>query len=175
VPEHIGNAGTRAKAWAERTVLFLSPQAERGKQLEKFAERRRPFFDRGQPRDVNTHTEGLGLLAHEPTHVIRQTQPQRLPQIANRDYSPAPAALTRTPSDAVMVLPAPAENTPLTTSPVRSQAQAGASESPGTEGPAEKRAETASRIDVGEVADRVYRLMQRDLILERERATKLGG
>jgi len=30
-------------------------------------------------------------------------------------------------------------------------------------------------VDLKEIADKVYRLMQHDLILERERATKVGG
>jgi len=30
-------------------------------------------------------------------------------------------------------------------------------------------------VDLEEIADKVYRLMQHDLILERERATKVGG
>ena len=31
------------------------------------------------------------------------------------------------------------------------------------------------QVNLEEVADKVYRLMQHDLILERERATKVGG
>lgn len=132
--------------------------------------------DFGHRQNLDTATtEGLGLLAHELTHVTQQTQPQRLPQVANRGYSPVPAALTRTPSDAGMVLPAPAEDTPLTTSPVRRKAPARASKPLGAEGSAGKRSEPASGIDVEKLADRVYRLMQHDLNLERERATKLGG
>lgn len=228
MPEHIGNAGTRAMAWVGRIMLSLTPQAERGTELEKFTERRRFLFDQGQPLDVSTRgqmetllgynldtvrihhgyqadevsrrlgaraftfkgqvfgsrqnldtatTEGLGLLAHELTHVIQQTKPQRLPQykLASRDPSPVPAALTRTHSCAGIVLPAPAENTPLTTNPEEREVKAQASEQLAAESLAEKRSESASRINVGGVADRVYRLMQHDLILERERATKLGG
>lgn len=131
--------------------------------------------DSGHRQNLDTATtQGLGLLAHELTHVTQQTQPQRLPQVANRGYSPVPAALTRTPSDAGMVLPAPAEDTPLTTRPAR-RAPARASELPGAQGSARKRSESASGIDVEKVADRVYQLMQHDLNLERERATKLGG
>ena len=189
-------------------MLFLSPQARRSKELEKFTEGHRFLFDRGQPLGVGTPgqmgtflgynlekvpinhgyqaeevsrqpsarafafkgqavgphqnldtatTDGLGLPPHEITYVTEQTQLQRLPQrrLANRDSSPAPAALMRTRSAEETILPAPAENTP-----------------PGS---TEKRPELPPRRNVGEVADRVYHLMQHDLILERERATKLGG
>ena len=39
----------------------------------------------------------------------------------------------------------------------------------------EKGAVSSSRIDVVKIADKVYRLMRSDLILERERTTKMGG
>lgn len=226
--EHTGNTSARAMAWVRRIMLSLSPQAELGKNIQKFTERRRPLFDGGQPPDVSTRrqretflqhnlekvyiprgyqaekisrrlgaraltfkgqfsgnrlnldsatTKGLGLLDNQPVRAVQQAQSQKLPQrqLANRDFNLAPAALTRTHSDVGMVLPAPAENTPLIPDLQRRETQHRASEQPGVEGPAEKRTESTPRIDAGEVADRVYRLMQHDLRLEKERATKFGG
>ena len=153
-------------------MLSLSPQAERGKELEKFTERRRFLFDPRQNMDAAT-TKGLGLLAPDLAHLVQQTQPQS--RFANRDSSPVRAALTRTHSDAAMILPAPAENTPLTLDLQRGEVKGKASEQLAAEGSVEKRSKSPPRIDAGEVADRVHRLMRYDLVLEKERATKLGG
>ena len=158
MPEHIGIAGTRAMAWVRRVMLPFRTQTRQREGMEKFTER-------------------VSRLSHRITHANQQAQSRRLPQhqVANQDSSPAPAALPRKYADAMMLLPAPAQNTQLTTHTQRREAQAHASEQVAVRGLAEKRYESAPRIDVGEVADRIYRLMQHDLTLERERATKLGG
>ena len=122
-------------------------------------------------------TKGPGLPDHELNRIIQQAQSQKLPQrhLANRDSNSVPARLARAHSDAGMVLPAPAENTtPIVNTRMRvTQAQASVQLAAG--GPTEKRTEPTHRIDAKEVADRVYRLMQRDLIIEGERSAELGG
>lgn len=228
VPQHIGNAGTKATAWVERITLSLSPQVKRAKELEEFTERFGSLFDLGEPLDVTTRTqmeaffgyslervfvhrghlaeeasrrlgaraftfrghifapqqnldasttEGLGLLAHELTHAIQQTQPHRLPQgqMADQGTRSVPAApTTRSRSDAEMVLLAPAKSASLTASPQLREAQAQASEQLAVEGSSSK-VESPPQINPEAVANEVYRLMQYDLFLERERRTKLGG
>lgn len=84
-------------------------------------------------------------------------------------------SLTRAHSHAGMVLPAPAKNKTLTKNQGGKEERAKASEQLAAKALAEKRPESIPRINAGEIADRVYRLMQHDLILERQRTTKLGG
>ena len=75
-------------------------------------------------------TEGLGLLAHELTHAIQQTQPHRLPQYqtTEQDSGPVPAAPPEGYAKAEMVLLAPARSSSSTTSSPSREAQALASE-----------------------------------------------
>jgi hypothetical protein len=169
VPEHIGNAGISAVAWAGRIMRSLTMQTKRGEELEKFTERR--YFLSDPHKDLDTaSTEGEGLPAHELNHVIQRTQPRRLPDL---DYSPAPVALTMTHPNDGMVLPAPAENTYPITHTQGEVVQARAEvQRPAAEGLAEKGSKSPPRGNVWEIADRVYRLMKHDLILERERVTK---
>ncbi len=121
-------------------------------------------------------TEGLGLLAHELTHAIQQTQPHQLPQgeTASQDAGQMPIAPSRSHSDIGMVLLAPAKSSPLTVNPQQREAQAQANEQLVAEGLGNK-TESTPQINHKEVANKVYRLMQYDLVLERERATRLGG
>ena len=228
MPQHIGNAGTKATAWAEYVISSPSPQVKRAKELGEFTERLRSLFEPGEPLDVNTRglmetffgydlgemriqhgqraeeasrrldaraftfggqifgprqsldtstTEGLGLLAHELTHTIQQTRLHQLPQgqLANPVASSVPAALPKSHSGTEMVLLAPARSVPLTTNPRQREAQAQVSEQLVARALAENEDESLSEINPEEVANKVYRLMQRDLVLERERGTKLGG
>lgn len=173
MPEHIGNTGISAVAWAGRIMRSLTVQAKRGEELGKFTERRHFLSDPRQNLDA-ANTEGQELLAHELNHIIQQTQPRRLPQrrLPNLDPVPVPVALTRTHPDAGRVLPAPAENTPATHAQggvVQAKAEVQPS---AAEGLAEKGSKSPPHGNAGEIADRVYRLMQRDLNLERERVTK---
>ena len=147
----------------------LTVQAKRGKELGKFTEKRHLLSDPRQNLDA-TNTEGQGLLAHELNHIIQQTQPRRLPDLY---HSPAPVALTRTHPDAGRILPAPAENIRPTTHAQGGVVQAKAeAQRSADEGLAEKGSKSPPRRNVVEIADRVYRLMQHDLILERERVAK---
>jgi len=124
----------------------------------------------------NQTPEGLALLAHELTHVIQQTQPHQLPQgrAANREDGPLSATLGGH-SDVEMVLLAPPKSPPLTSNPQQGEAQAQASEKLMEEALTDNKTKSPPQINPEEVADKVYRFMQYDLVLERERATKLGG
>ncbi len=228
MPQHIGNAGTKATAWVEHIILSPSPQIKKAKELEEFTEGLRSLIDPGESLDGSTRrlmepffgydlervrihrghraeeashrlgaraftfrghifaphqnldastSEGLGLLAHELTHAVQQTQPHRLPQgqWANQDTRSAPAARPGSHPGTEMVLLAPAKGAPLTANVQLREAQAQANEQLVAEGLADRKAKAPPQINPEEVANKVYRLMQYDLILERERVTKLGG
>jgi hypothetical protein len=73
-----------------------------------------------------------------------------------------------------MVLVASPQSSALATNPPPREAQAQANERLIREGLG-KKSKSPPKINCEEVADKVYRLMQCDLVLERERATRLGG
>ena len=173
MPEHIGKASNRAKAWTERIMLPLAPQSERGKKLEKFIERRRILFDQRPSLDLSAHTEGLEQLHHELNDIVHRTQPQQLykNQPVNRESSSVPPIMEENHPDAGMILPAPAKNTSLDANVQRRELQARDSIQLAAEDSEKIKPESSPRINVGKVADKVYRLMRNDLILERERAT----
>ena len=127
-----------------------------------------------QNLDASTR-EGLGLLAHELTHTIQQTQPHRRPQrqAANREEGTV-SATPEVHADVGMVLSASRQGPPTNASPQQEEAQAQASEQQVVEG-LRNETESPPQVNPREVADKVYRLMQYDLVLERERATRLGG
>ena len=126
---------------------------------------------------LDTQTdEGLGLLAHELAHVIQQTQPHRLPQsgVGFEKASPEPTIRqgNRLPEgkayssvSKAMVLPA----LPTGMSSPAAEAQAEASEQAMKQGLEGSEASSSPEINPEEVADKVYRLMRHDLVLERER------
>ena len=176
--ESIGNAGTRAIAWAERTVRFLSPLAE--KASRRLGTRTFSFkYEVSSPhQNLNTPTtEEPGQLAHELPYFTRQTHIQQLPyrRSANRDPGSKSVAFTESHTINRTILPAPAQNTNLTTELQDIKSQNRTSKKVVTKVLPEKRSESTPCIDVGEVADRVYHLMRHDLVLERERSTRLGG
>jgi hypothetical protein len=176
--ESIGNASMRTMAWAEHTILFLNPLAEKvshrpGMQAFTFKD---DVSDPHQNLNAPT-TEGLGRLPNELPHVTRQTHIQQLPhcRLANRDPDSMSAAFTKSRPGNRTILPAPARNTNLTTRLQGRKTEDQASDKVATKISPGKRSESTPYIDVGEVADRVYHLMRHDLILERERTTRLGG
>jgi hypothetical protein len=118
--------------------------------------------------------QGLGLLAHELTHVVQQTRPQKLPQdgAANHKYSSEPSAQSNIGPNARMAFLAPTG--PATSSPHLGEAQAQTSEQLMTKALADTKPQSPPEINHLEIADKVYHLMQNDLVLERERATKVG-
>ena len=161
----------------EKVPINHSPAAEETpRQLNA-----RAFTFRGhisalrQSLDTSTK-EGLGLLTHEFTGAIQQTQSQRLTQngLVNHEAGSALPAPPRNGSDVQMVLLA-AANVPATASPRSREAQAQASAQLMAEDLTDKEPKSPPEISPEAVADRVYHLMKYDLILERERATRVGG
>ena len=165
----------------------------RGHQAEEASRKlgARAFTFRGHifgPRQTlaTSTREGQGLLAHELTHVIQQTQPHRLPQgrletdeaftlpTANHATSSVKAAPPGSHTDTEMVLLAPQKSPAPTTSPQQREAQAQANEQL-VANSLNNKTKSSPQINLEEVANKVYRLIQHDLVLERERATKLGG
>ncbi len=134
----------------------------------------RHIFGPRQNLDDSTR-EGLGLLAHELTHVIQQTRPNKLPQRQTvhrgNDLSPAIATPPASHSNAEKVLLAPARSSPETSASPRREAQAKASEQLAIKSPGDQ-TKSPSQINREEVANKVYRLMRYDLVLERERASR---
>ena len=164
----------------------------RGHQAEEASRKlgARAFTFRGHifgPRQTlaTSTREGQGLLAHELTHVIQQTQPHRLSQgrletdedftlpTANQATSSVKAPPESHP-DAEMVWLAPPKSPAPTTSPQQREAQAQANEQLVADS-LDNKTESSPQINLEEVTNKVYRLIQHDLVLERERATKLGG
>lgn len=233
MPEYIG--ATKALAWVEEiiSVLAVSPQVMRAKEMASFLERLGSILIPGEPlegiarnrmeaffgydlKDVRVHrgpaagelsrqldaraftlgghifgsnddldvstSEGRGLLAHELTHAIQQTQPRQLepvrPDSAGKFHTETVSHKTKpglvAPSEGYpeMVLLARAESS--ATSPSEREAQAQANERLAAEVLINE-AESSPRIDAEEIAERVYQLMQSELVLERERAGQLGG
>lgn len=124
----------------------------------------------GPDRELDTSTrEGMGLMAHELTHVVQQTQPQGPPpgQMVHQESGPG----TDTPDylNNNMVLQTSTGERPSAST------QAAAGGEVITESSGSNRHQSSREIDRDKVADKVYRLMRRDLILERERATRIGG
>jgi hypothetical protein len=122
--------------------------------------------------------EEQGLLAHELTHAIQQVHPQKLTQVNHEpkgvspllaETSPAPSA-SRSPPE--MVLLATQGTTPGGNHQ-QSEVQAQTNEQLAAE--SLDNTTQRHRIDTKEVTDRVYRLIRNDLLLERERAIRIGG
>lgn len=177
------NAGEPLNVTARRrTEAFFGYDLEavrvhHGHEAEEVSRRlgARAFTFRGHifgPRqNLDTSSEeGLGLLAHELTHAIQQIQPHQLPQRQreSRERSPVSAASPGSRSDVDKVLLASPQNPPLNISPQKAEAQAQASERLVTK-VLKSQAKSPPQIDPAEVASRVYRLMEYDLKLERDR------
>lgn len=131
----------------------------------------------GPHQNLDTSTRGgLGLLAHELTHVIQQTQPPRVPQYqtVKRESGLPSMVQNKGYSDTEMVLLASSQSSSITASRQQEEASAQANEHLFAQDSGNK-AKSPATINAVAVADKVYHLMQHDLILERERTTKLGG
>ena len=127
MPQHIGNAGKKAMAWAEH---FIVPQTWAHQMLQG--------------------------------------------EVTNRDNTQVSADPAGEQPESGMLLLASAENTLLTTSQQPGEAQAQTSKRLVSETVTGDESIPVPKINPEAVADRVYRLMRHDLILERERATRLG-
>ncbi len=112
-------------------------------------------------RNLSPTTEqGAGLLAHELTHVVQQTQPQAIGPAAVPIAGEAPAA-------------GPVPQLAAAGDRGATRDQAGEAEALAAEQAARKGARSSEperqEVDVEALADRVYQLMKQDLRLERER------
>jgi hypothetical protein len=112
--------------------------------------------------------EGLGLLAHELTHVVQQTQPQRL-QYAHELQKPQ----ANWGQGMAQVREQPAMYSPPDLNPALSDIE-GEAQANEQMVRAQKSTQTTSEIPPPEIeivalANKVYRLMQQELVLERER------
>lgn len=124
----------------------------------------------GPERNLDTSTrEGMGLMAHELTHVVQQTQPQGPPpgQTVHRESKPGTVVLDYSNNNTVVQTSASDRSNANTRAVAGEEVVTGSS--------AGNRDQSTPEIDPDKVADRVYHLMQRDLIVERERVTRIGG
>jgi len=130
----------------------------------------------GDAESLNTLSPaGVGLVAHELTHVIQQTQPPPLPHSGVVASQPSPAreqsATSRTETAQL------ARYSPLSASSAEEpgEAEAMASEEVMRQAAesGEQAVEASPEVDIEELADRVYRLMQRELRLDRERNVRI--
>ena len=101
---------------------------------------------------------------------VKHIVPSPSPQLTHL----APEALLKSRPGTEMVLLASADNVPLTTSQQSREAQAKTNKQLATEALTGNAPKSPAKLDPEVIADRVYRLMQHDLILERERVTRLG-
>jgi len=54
VPQQMGNAGTKARAWVQHVMLSLNAQAKKTRELEEFRQGFCSRFDPGEPLDMAT-------------------------------------------------------------------------------------------------------------------------
>ena len=186
--QHIGS--TNAAAWVEHITLASSLQIKREKELENFTRKSQPLHNAGESSDmtisrsvenyafspgqdlITTTGEGRSLPAYDLTHVIQQSKSNRLPH--GRSEAKADATIQSQHPDIDMALTAPFNNSLPTNNIQFREAQTQANEQLLSDS-LSKTTEPPYQINLEEVANKVYRLMQYDLILERERATKMGG
>ena len=122
--------------------------------------------------------EEQGLLAHELTHAIQQAHPQKLAQVNHEPKGVSPLPTETSPAQSAsrsqpeMVLLA-TQGTTAGGNHQQSEVQAQTNEQLATE--SFDNTTQTHRIDTKDVADKVYRLIQNDLLLERERAIRIGG
>ncbi len=150
----------------------LAGEVARKLGAEAFAYGNRIFADKER---FNLQTpEGLGLLAHELTHVIQQTQPQPLPPYSNAAPRPVPSGehgiITGRRNAHVAGYSLPSSSTVQRDTEAEAQAseQAISQAAEGVE-----QVIAVPEIDIDALADMVYRLMRRDLVLERERVVSI--
>jgi len=112
--------------------------------------------------------EGMGLLAHELTHVIQQTQPQPVPHsVLVREGIPQQSGQYRAGGETAQFAGYSPSSLISAEEDMEAEAQASEEVMRAVES-AGQSAAISPEIDVDELADRVYRFMQQDLILGRE-------
>lgn len=115
--------------------------------------------------------EGQGLMAHELTHVLQQTQPPPAPRSAGggRRIEARPQGASPRAAHVPQFATQSAAASPSVGAPAEAEARAN-EERVRSAAEAAEAQERGQEVDVEEVADRVYRLMRRDLMLDRERS-----
>jgi hypothetical protein len=158
------DVGTRRRMETSLGYSLVKVNMHHGYHVEDLSSRlgARSFTSKGQVvsrrQNIDSGTiRELGLLSRELTHVAQQAQPSALPQNAGT------------------VMLASTENAPPPTGSRSRQTQGQPGEQGATQSASEERQQSPPPIDVIGVADRIYRLMKHDLILERERSTDFGG
>lgn len=115
-----------------------------------------------------TTREGKGLLAHELIHVIQQTRPQAaFPAPEDSEPGP-PLKIDHSDSSLVMMPRSVSSNNLGNSERQRMEAVAEMVEQSARIGDARQQ-DRGVPIDAEEIADRVYRLMQQELLVETER------
>ncbi len=160
--EQIGTAGAKAVAWVEKKKGFLSVRSRVMKSGETgiLAPKNRSVAKGTSP-----------FLAQDLTHVTRQAHSDLAPRSSGYQDARAPMGESLTTK---MVLLTSARNTPQPAGQPVQQAQVEANEQMVNRGFGNNAA-TGTRVSPVEVAERVYRLMRKELVIERERAARPGG
>jgi hypothetical protein len=171
-------AGRRHLFYDGGQPLDVSTQSKIGTLLDHDIDKvhiHRGYQTKEVSRRLDDRAFNLKRWALDPSKHVDTATAEELLQTAKRDTKLASSALTWTHSDAGMVLPAPAESKLLNANTRKREGQ----DRPSVPVPAgeltEAGRESIPYIDVREVANRVYRLMQHELTWERERVTKSGG
>ncbi len=128
-------------------------------------------FSPHKNKDSETNL-GLDSPTQELIHITQQIQPQKPPynREANGDPSLMPPAYTKTSQHVWKAIPTSGKTTAMSPNIQRQEGPAEGTEPASKRVPTQKRSELHSLTNVEAIADKVYRFMQRDLILERERA-----
>jgi hypothetical protein len=102
--------------------------------------------------------EGKGLLVHELTHVVQQSRPQPvdLPHVPVPQFAPSVQSSAANTTQAAAAM----------------ETEAIAAEQASSRTTEQAREQQAPTIDATELAEYVYRLMQRELLLEKDRARR---
>jgi len=129
----------------------------------------------GDAESLNTLSpEGMGLVAHELTHVIQQTQPPPLPHSGVVASKPTPdreqSATSRTETAQLARYSPPSVNS--AEEPGEAEARASEEVMRQAAESGEQAVEASPEVDIEELADRIYRLMRRELMLDRERSVR---
>ena len=168
--QYIGSTGVMA--WVKR-ITSPGHNIQKARELKSYTDKESVS---GSPENM-VRSEGPGLPAHELTHVRRQTRPQNTSQvqIVNRKDEPESARSVSPGYGAVNPSTVAVQSLPVPASGRENRIQASSDEQVTERPSSDSEAEEQPQVDVRKVADKVYRLMQRDLVLENERATRIGG
>jgi hypothetical protein len=117
------------------------------------------------------------LPVNEMTHIIRQNRPSQISgaQVLNLKDGPELTRRVSSYSSTEMAYLTPVKDSSVPTSQQESEVQAEVNKRLIQKASSDDKPQSQPKVNIQVVADKIYRLMQHDLILERERATKVGG